>query len=186
MRRREFLRGLGGVGILGAAGVPFPAVQARAQQPKVSLRLDFLPSGEYCGYYAAKESGFWAKNGLDVEIRSGTGSLESCKLVALGREDFAIADASTMMKSRIEGMPLKMIGTHLARHPVSLFAKTSTGVRSPKDLAGESVAMAAVGSPRSLLPPFLKLNGIDPAKVETRYMAPGALMALRAAFVAAS
>jgi len=177
MRRREFLRGLGGAGILGAAGVGFPAVQALAQQQKVSLRLDFLPSGEYCGYYAAKEAGFWAKNGLDVEIRAGTGSLESCKLVALGREDFAIADASTMMKSRIDGMPLKMIGTHLARHPVSLFAKTSTGVRTPKDLAGKSVAMAAVGSPRSLLPPFLKMNGVDPTRIETRYMAPGALMA---------
>ena len=62
----------------------------------MSLRLDFLPSGEYCAYYSAKEAGLWAKNGLDVEIRSGTGSLESCKLVALGREGFAIADASTI------------------------------------------------------------------------------------------
>jgi hypothetical protein len=33
----------------------------------------------------------------DCTRRGGTGSLESCKLVALGREDFAIADASTMM-----------------------------------------------------------------------------------------
>jgi NitT/TauT family transport system substrate-binding protein len=74
-------------------------------------------------------------------------------------------------------MPLKMIGTHLARHPISLFAKTSTGIKSPKDLVGKSVAMAPVGSPRSLLPPFLKLNGVDPAKVEMSFMAPGALMA---------
>jgi NitT/TauT family transport system substrate-binding protein len=177
MRRRDFLRGLGGGGIVGAAGLAFPAVRAGAQGQKVSLRLDFLPSGEYCGYYTAKEAGLWAKNGLDVEIRSGTGSLESCKLVALGREDFALADASTMMKSRIDGMPLKMIGTHLARHPISLFAKASTGIKTPKDLAGKSVAMAPVGSPRSLLPPFLKLNGVDPAKVEMSFMAPGALMA---------
>jgi NitT/TauT family transport system substrate-binding protein len=177
MHRRDFLRGLGGSSILSTAGLAFPAVPAQAQSQKVSLRLDFLPSGEYCGYYTAKESGLWAKNGLDVEIRSGTGSLESCKLVALGREDFAIADASTMMKSRIEGMPLKMIGTHLARHPISLFAKTSTGIKSPKDLVGKSVAMAPVASSRSLLPPFLKLNGVDPAKVEMSFMAPGALMA---------
>jgi ABC-type nitrate/sulfonate/bicarbonate transport system substrate-binding protein len=177
LHRREFLRRLGGLGILGAAVGAFPATRAAAQPQKVSLRLDFLPSGEYCGYYAAKEAGFWAKNGLDVEIKAGTGSLESCKLVALGREDFAIADASTMMKSRIDGMPLKMVGTHLARHPVSLFAKTSAGIRSPKDLAGKSVAMAPVGSPRSLLPPFLKMNGVDPAKVEMRFMATGALMA---------
>ena len=97
--------------------------------------------------------------------------------MALGREDFAISDASTMMKSRIDGMPLKMIGTHLARHPISLFAKASTGIKTPKDLAGKSVAMAPVGAPRSLLPPFLKMNGVDPAKVEMRFMAPGALMA---------
>jgi NitT/TauT family transport system substrate-binding protein len=74
-------------------------------------------------------------------------------------------------------MPLKMIGTHLARHPISLFAKASTGIKSPKDLAGKSVAMAPVGSPRSLLPPFLKLNGMDPAKVEMSFMAPGGLLA---------
>jgi NitT/TauT family transport system substrate-binding protein len=177
VHRRDFLRGLGGSSILSAAGLAFPAVPARAQSQKVSLRLDFLPSGEYCGYYTAKELGLWAKNGLDVEIRSGTGSLESCKLVALGREDFAIADASTMMKSRIEGMPLKMIGTHLARHPISLFAKAATGIKSPKDLVGKRVALASVASSRSLLPPFLKLNGVDPAKVEMSFMAPGALMA---------
>ena len=177
MLRRDFLRGLGGAGVVGATGSAFPSVPARAQSQKVSLRLDFLPSGEYCGYYMAKEAALWAKSGLDVEIRAGTGSLESCKLVALGREDFAISDASTMMKSRIEGMPLKMIGTHLARHPISLFTKASTGIKSPKDLAGKTVAMAPVGAPRSLLPPFLKMNGVDPAKVEMNFMAPGALLA---------
>jgi len=175
MDRRDLLRVLGGAAVAG--GVGFPSLRARAQSQKVSLRLDFLPSGEYCGYYMAKEAALWAKNGLDVEIRAGTGSLESCKLVALGREDFAISDASTMIKSRIEGMPLKMIGTHLARHPVSLFAKASSGIKSPKDLVGKTVAMAPVGSPRSLLPPFLKLNGVDPAKVEMNFMAPGALLA---------
>jgi NitT/TauT family transport system substrate-binding protein len=177
MLRRDFLRGLGGAGVAGAAGSAFPSVPAGAQSQKVSLRLDFLPSGEYCGYYTAKEAALWAKNGLDVDIRAGTGSLESCKLVALGREDFAISDASTMMKSRLEGMPLKMVGTHLARHPVSLFAKASTGIKGPKDLAGKTVAMAPVGAPRSLLPPFLKMNGVDPAKVEINFMAPGALLA---------
>ncbi|HLF49840.1 MAG TPA: ABC transporter substrate-binding protein [Methylomirabilota bacterium] len=177
MRRREFLRAMRGVGIVGTAGLALPVSRASAQAQKVSLRLDFLPSGEYCGYYAAKEAGHWAKRGLDVEIRAGTGSLESCKLVALGREDFAISDASTMIKSRLEGMPLKMVGTHLARHPVSLFAKTSKGIKSPKDLAGKSVAMAPVGAPRSLLPPFLKMNGVDPGSTEIRFMAPGALMA---------
>ena len=176
VKRREVLQGLGSLGVLGLAGLGRPR-EAAAQAQKVSLRLDFLPSGEYCGYYMAKEAGLWARNELDVEIRAGTGSLESCKLVALGREDFAISDASTMMKSRIDGMPLKMIGTHLARHPVSLFAKTSTGVRTPKDLPGKSVAMAAVGSPRSLLPTFLKVNGIDPGKIEMRFMTPGALFA---------
>jgi NitT/TauT family transport system substrate-binding protein len=177
MRRRDFLRGVSKAGLVAAAGLASPAVRTGAQSQKVSLRLDFLPSGEYCGYYNAKETGLWAKNGLDVEIRSGTGSLESCKLVALGREDFGIADASTMMKSRIEGMPLKMIGTHLARAPISLFAKATTGIKSPKDLAGKSVAMAPVSAGRSLLPPFLKLNGVDPAKVEMSFMATGALLA---------
>jgi NitT/TauT family transport system substrate-binding protein len=179
MLRRDFLRGVGGAGVVGAAGAAFPSVRAAAQgqKEKVSLRLDFLPSGEYCGYYTAKEAALWEKSGLDVEIRAGTGSLESCKLVALGREDFAISDASTMMKSRIEGMPLKMIGTHLARHPISLFAKASSGIKSPKDLEGKNVAMAPVGAPRSLLPPFLKRNGVDPAKVELNFMAPGALLA---------
>jgi len=177
IHRRDLLRGMAGLGLLGAAGLGPSVREAAAQQQKVSLRLDFLPSGEYCGYYAAKETGAWARNGLDVEIKAGTGSLESCKLVAIGREDVAISDASTMMKSRLDGMPLKMVGTHLARHPVSLFAKTSKGIRGPKDLPGKSVAMAAVGSPRSLLPTFLKVNGVDPTKMETAFMAPGALLA---------
>ena len=77
MRRRDFLRGLGNAGIIGALGLAFPAVRSRAQGQKVSLRLDFLPSGEYCAYYSAKEAGLWAKNGLDVEIWSGTGSPEA-------------------------------------------------------------------------------------------------------------
>lgn len=176
VNRREVLQMLGALG-LGIAGVGWPKGEAAAQQQKVSLRLDFLPSGEYCGYYTTKERGLWVKNGLDVEIRAGTGSLESCKLVALGREDFGIADASTMMKSRIDGMPLKMIGTHLAQHPVSIFAKAEKGIRSPKDLVSKSVGMGAAASARSLFPAFMKVNGVDSTKVEMQYMAPGALLA---------
>ncbi len=176
VNRREALERLGALSLGGLAGAGWLGGDGAAQE-KVSLRLDFLPSGEYCGYYAAKERGLWAKNGLEVEIKAGTGSLESCKLVALGREDFGISDAATMMKSRIDGMPLKMIGTHLAQHPVSLFAKAGKGIRSPKDLAGKSVAIASTASARALLPPFLKVNGVDPATVELRFMAAGALLA---------
>jgi len=176
VNRREALQMLGSLG-LGIAGLGWRNAEAAAQLQKVSLRLDFLPSGEYCGYFTAKEKGFWARNGLDVEIKAGSGSLESCKLVALGREDFGIADASTMMKSRIDGMPLKMIGTHLAQHPVSIFAKAEKGIRSPLDLVGKSVGMGATAAARSLFPAFMKANGVDPAKVEMKFMASGALLA---------
>ena len=73
LNRRELLQGIGAVGLLGVAGLLRPGSEAAAQQ-QVSLRLDFLPSGEYCGYYTAKERGYWARNGLDVEIKAGTGS----------------------------------------------------------------------------------------------------------------
>ncbi len=178
--RREFLElstTLGvSFGLLSLVG--HKAIGEAAEMDRVLLRLSWLASGKDVAFYAARAQGFWSKNGIDLDIRAGTGSADVCKLVGLARDDFGISGMAAIIKARIKGLPVKMLGMHIPRPAQAILSKADAGIKVPKDLEGKTF----VGSPASaitrLLPAFLKKNGVDPSKVTVKMARPGAQMSL--------
>ena len=58
---------------------------------KVSLQLQWLPQFEFAGYFIAKEKGFYANVGLDVEFKDYKNSIIPVDEVLSGRANYAIA-----------------------------------------------------------------------------------------------
>jgi len=68
-----------GIIALNAAGV------ARAE--RLSVRLDFIPVGFHAAMHLANQKGWFAREGLELEIQDGTGSLNTIQLVGSGQID---------------------------------------------------------------------------------------------------
>jgi NitT/TauT family transport system substrate-binding protein len=132
----------------------------------VKFALNWIISGRNAGYFVALEKGFYKDNGINAIISRGRGSGDTLKRVAIGESMFGLVDTATVITGRAnDALPVKMIAmTYDKAATAILFAKES-GIKTPKDLEGRTVARSAAGSTINMWPAFLKVNGIDRTKV---------------------
>src|SRR5438093_690522 len=88
-----------------------------AQPAKFPFRLNWTASGEHAPFFVARDKGFYAEEGLEVEILDGSGSTTTLQLVAGAKNPVAYADAATMMRGIGNGMPVKAVGVPLQQSP---------------------------------------------------------------------
>lgn len=149
-----------------AAAKPAPAAPAPKSLGPVTFALDWVVAGRHTPYYVALEKGFYKDAGLDVTIVRGYGSSDSIKQAAAGKADFAFGDTGSLLIARTQSIPVKAVAMVYSKAPFALYSLAETGIKSPKDLEGKTIAAPAGDSVRTLFPAFAKANGIDPAKVK--------------------
>src|SRR5687768_3367983 len=106
-------------GLLVAAGVVLSA-SVNAADKKVLIELDWQPWGHHSIFFLAKQKGWYAEKGLDVEIRDGSGSDKAIILVANGEIQFAHASLFAMMLARDKGVPVKSVGQIYRRSDIGM------------------------------------------------------------------
>ena len=84
-------RGLDGA-VAGGAGVRAGKLE------KFPFRLNWTLYGEHAPFFVARDKGFYAAEGLEVEIQEGSGSTTVAQLVANATSPVAYVDAATMMR----------------------------------------------------------------------------------------
>lgn len=130
-------------------------------QVAVTMRIDWDVDGLYAPFYVALEEGFYAEEGLDVDIQTGRGAAENVRVVGSGQAQFGTADAGTTLVGIAEGIPVRVIGGLLRSSPAVIVARRDSGITEPRDLVGLSIGDAQEGSTAVLLPGFLRANGMD-------------------------
>lgn len=153
----------------------FSAASA-GQLEKVDLQLNWKIAGDHAPYYVATKKGWYAEEGLDVNIIIGQGSGYSVQVIDSGRADIAISDAPVPVKLRNEGAKVKVIGIIFDKHPNCMWFWKDTGITKPQDMAGKSVAVPATDGHKLMFPVFAKQIGIDPASVRFVNIEPAAKM----------
>jgi NitT/TauT family transport system substrate-binding protein len=134
---------------------------------EVSFVTDFGFNGRHAYFYVAREKGYYKAEGFDVNFVRGQGSADAIKKVAAGIATFGFADAGSLVLARgNDGVPVKLVSIVYARPPQAIFAIKGSGINSPKDLEGKTVADSASSSVRLLFPAFAKAAGIDETKVK--------------------
>jgi len=152
-----------------------PAARAQSLTP-VKFTLPWIPHGGFTHYFVAKKMGLWEKRGLDVKIDRGFGSGEVCKTLALGQYEFGEIDFGVMTNCTGKGLELVGLALIQPKATMGIFSLTKKGIRRPKDLEGRKVAFATGSGDFQLWPAFVKVNGIDDAKVQKVFMGPEALI----------
>ena len=104
-----------------AAAAALLAVSLSAQAAdKVSLRTDWIKSAYHAIWYHAKDKGVFAKNGIDVDIRDGRGSVITAQTVGNKTVTFGTADGGAVMVLVSKGLPVKIVSSYLRTNPVAI------------------------------------------------------------------
>ncbi len=106
---------------------------------KVSCMLDWFPNPDHAPLYVASAKGFFAQEGLEVDLMVPADPNDPLKLVAAGKVSFAISYQPSVITARSERLPVVSIGA-LVQHPLSsiLYLKSS-GFKTPADLKGKRI-----------------------------------------------
>lgn len=162
--------------LCGALLVVTLASSAGLARERVVFRLNWIPEGEgeHAIFYVALDQGFYAENGLDVEIQRGSGSGDTVSRVSAGSVDIGYADTPTTLVAVGNGADLVLIGMVYQASPFTLWTRVDTGIRTPKDLAGRTIGAPAGDAQRIMFPAFAKAVGLDPNSVTWVNIAPAA------------
>ena len=119
------------------------ATPAPAQDlEKASIILQWLPQAQFAGYYVAKDKGFYAEEGIDLDILSGGPDILASDYLEDGRADFATLFLTTGLQRR-ESLPLVNVGQIVQHSALMLIAKKASGIKSFKDLDGRKIGLWA-------------------------------------------
>jgi NitT/TauT family transport system substrate-binding protein len=128
---------LAGLALLALA--PGASAQARPRT-SATLRVDWIPGSHHIGPLLAVERGYYAAEGLDLEVKPGKGSGATVQVVATGGDMFGFADAGVMAIAASKGAPVIMVANTTPRGPngaITIGPKLTT----PKELEGKSLGM---------------------------------------------
>ncbi len=78
------------------------ALPAFAQQ-KVDFILNWVPGGDHAPYYYAKKLGWYAKEGIELNLEPGKGSALSTQRVGAGATPFGLADMGGVLVAKGKG-----------------------------------------------------------------------------------
>ena len=165
-------------GQLSGSAICKVADAAPAQGPlkKISFAWN---AGATClvGVTVAKEKGFFARHGLDVDLVNFAGSTDQLlETLATGKADAAIGMALRWLKPLEQGFDVKIVGSAHGGC-MRLLAPAASGIKDLAALKGKTVAVSDMNSPaKNFFSVRLKKAGIDPVtEVEFRQF-PGPLL----------
>ena len=130
----------------------------------VRLQLKWRHQFQFAGYYAAQLKGYYAEEGLAVEIIEGGGTKSSIEAVTGGRADYGVSDTDVLLE-RLRGQPLVVCAAIFQHSPYVLLSRADHGIRVPGHLAGARVMVANAQGAAQFRAMLLK-EGIDPERVE--------------------
>lgn len=132
----------------------------------VTLMLNWYPYGEHAPFYYGVEQGIFKKHGIDLVIKAGQGSTKTVQATGQGQVDFGWADTPAVLANIDKGVKVKSLGVYLQTTPSAVQVFSDSGIKTPADLKGKTIAVSAGDAPTVTFPAFLKAAGLAPEDVK--------------------
>ena len=132
--------------ILATACVPTaapPIEMVASDLTVVDLGAGYIPSVQFTPYYVAVDKGYFAEEGLDVQLEYGFEN-DFVALTGQGKHQFALASGDQVILARAQGLPIVYVMKWYQRYPVGVMSLVETDIQTPKDLEGHKVGIAGM------------------------------------------
>lgn len=131
--------------------IPLRASESPLEAPeRVVLQLRWLHQPQFVGYHMAKAKGFYAKAGLDVEIRPGGKGISPVEEVQSGRADFGVGNTE-VLTSYAKGTPLLALACVFQHSPSIFLARRDSGILTVDGMRGKRIMMFSAHQDAELL-----------------------------------
>jgi NitT/TauT family transport system substrate-binding protein len=144
-----------------ASAATSEAPSAPAELKPIKLQLQWFPQAQFAGYFAAKDKGYYAEEGLDVTILAGAVEIVPATVVAGGQAEFGISWVPRMLAPRESGADGVVIAQVFQRSPTLQVSFKDKNITKPEDLKGKKVGSWGFGNEAELYA-GLRKAGIDP------------------------
>ena len=132
----------------------------------LTVVLDWYPNALHAFLYEAQEKGYFAEEGLDVDIQSPAGVNDAMSMVAAGKADIGLYYQQDVIQARAEqDVPIKSIGA-VVQGPLNIILSLKDkNITKPQDLEGKTVGYAGTELSEALVRSIMQSNGADPNSV---------------------
>lgn len=166
LNRRRFLKTSAAAMGAVATGSSFLSVNALAAgEFEVNMQLGWLASNGLIGEVVGNKLGYYAKEGIKLNVTPGGPGVDGVASVAAGRAQMGqLSSSPSLMLARSAGIPVKCIAAGYQQHPFTYFSLAKDAIRTPKDMIGKTIATQPTA--KILLRALLAKNGIAESDVK--------------------
>ena len=138
-----------------------------APQPThVTLSLDWVPNTNHTGFYVALDKGYYAEEGLEVEIVIPADPAAALRQVAAGQTEFGVSFQEEGTVSRANDIPLVSLGVIIQHNTSAFAALKDSGIARPKDFEGKKYGSYGLPLEPPVIEGLMRCDGADFQKVE--------------------
>lgn len=137
--------------LAGVLATAAPTPTAAAETLKVAVAQRGFWNSSFVEF--AKQQGFFAAEGLEIEILYTEGGASTLTPVVAGSLDIAMTNGTLgVIAAYAKGMPVKIISAETTGAPDAFwYARTESGIKSIRDTNGKTVAFSSPGSSTNLI-----------------------------------
>ncbi len=112
------------------------------QPPRVDLvmQLTWVPQSQFAGYIMADAKGFYDEENLNVTVLAGGPDVSPDQQILTGAADLTLGKGASIFVARSRGVPLVAVAQFHRKSGFPIVAMADSGIRTPADLAGKTVA----------------------------------------------
>jgi NitT/TauT family transport system substrate-binding protein len=160
--------------VAGTAALAAPRI-ARAQEEKLSVRLDFSPWGVQAAMHLAETKGWFKEAGLAVDVQDGRGSGNTLQLVNAGQVDVGQIQVGLIAQAREQGATVKAFAGFGRRTDLAVLVDRDSPITKVQDFRGKSIVVFAASPWAPFIDAWLKAGGLDRNSVNVMFVDPAAL-----------
>ena len=153
--------------ILAATVAMLTPLSASAAEKKLTLMLDWFVNPNHGPIVIAKERGYFAEQGIEVEIQEPADPSTPAKLVAAGKVDLAVSYQPSLTIDVAAGLPLVRASTLIATPLNTLMVLDNGKHDSIADLKGKKIGIAIAGNEEATIGTMLAQENVKFSEVET-------------------
>ncbi|MDG4647111.1 ABC transporter substrate-binding protein [Roseibacterium sp. SDUM158017] len=139
------------------------ATPALAQDTEIQFALDWRFEGPAAPYFLAIDNGYFAEEGLEVEVTAGQGSLDAIPKVASGAFPMGFADINSLIRflDQNPGAPVTAVMMVYDNPPFAIVGRVSQGISGIEDLEGSVLGAPPPDGAWAQFPILAAVNDID-------------------------
>jgi NitT/TauT family transport system substrate-binding protein len=138
----------------------------KEEKEEVSYRLKWLFNVSTVGDIYAETHGYFARNGLKVNVKPGGPERDALKELELGHAQFGVASADQVLRAAAKGAPIVVLAQLFQVNPLHwIYRPDRTHFTTPDDLKGKSLGVTFGGNDEAVLRALLARYGIAEEQV---------------------